>query len=148
MFKNMNSIQLMLKQNVNFAVDLSHSSSFTARSAINVSAAPVIFSHSAAFALCNSSRNVEDDVLRMVARNRGLVMVNFYAYHVACSVNASLADVVKHINHIRTVAGVEHVGKRKFVIKFTYIAKKFSNFIMGHPIFIKSWILQCIFNFP
>ncbi|XP_076272214.1 dipeptidase 1-like isoform X2 [Rhynchophorus ferrugineus] len=91
-------------------VDLSHSSVYTARSAINVSSAPVIFSHSAAYSLCNSSRNVPDDVLKLVAQNGGLVMVNFYAYHVACSVNATISDVIRHINHIRKVAGVEHVG--------------------------------------
>ncbi|XP_050301376.1 dipeptidase 1-like [Anthonomus grandis grandis] len=91
-------------------IDLSHSSVYTAMSAINVSSAPVIFSHSAAYTLCNSSRNVPDDVLKMVARNGGLVMVNFYAYHVACSVNATMDDVIRHINHIRKVAGIEHVG--------------------------------------
>ncbi|KAL1517310.1 dipeptidase 1-like [Prorops nasuta] len=91
-------------------VDLSHSSVYTAKSAINVSSAPVIFSHSAAYSLCNSSRNVPDDILKMVARNGGVVMVNFYSYHVACNVNASMSDVIKHINHIRKVAGIEHVG--------------------------------------
>ncbi|XP_066249956.1 dipeptidase 1-like [Euwallacea similis] len=91
-------------------VDLSHSSVYTAKSAINVSIAPVIFSHSAAYALCNSTRNVPDDLLKMVANNGGLVMVNFYAYHVACSINASMSDVIRHINHIRAIAGIEHVG--------------------------------------
>ncbi|CAG9770558.1 unnamed protein product [Ceutorhynchus assimilis] len=91
-------------------VDLSHSSVYTAMSAINVSTAPVIFSHSASYTLCNSSRNVPDDVIKLVANKGGIVMVNFYAYHVACSVNASMMDVIRHINHIRKVAGIEHVG--------------------------------------
>ncbi|XP_030766183.1 dipeptidase 1-like isoform X2 [Sitophilus oryzae] len=91
-------------------VDLSHSSVYTARSAINVSSAPVIYSHSAAYSLCNSTRNVPDDLLKLVAQNGGLVMVDFYSYHVACSVNATMADVIRHINHIRKIAGVDHVG--------------------------------------
>lgn len=45
-------------------VDLSHVSVRTMRDALAVSTAPVVFSHSAARALCNSSSNVPDDVLR------------------------------------------------------------------------------------
>ena len=45
-------------------VDLSHASVHTMKDALEASKAPVIFSHSSAFALCNSSRNVPDDVLK------------------------------------------------------------------------------------
>jgi membrane dipeptidase len=44
-------------------VDLSHSSWETARAAISVSKAPVVFSHSSAYAICNHSRNVPDWLL-------------------------------------------------------------------------------------
>lgn len=91
-------------------IDLSHTSINTAKAALNTSQAPVIFSHSSAYSLCNSTRNVPDDILKMVAHNGGVVMVNFYTYHVTCNETATIHDVIKHINHIRTVAGIEHVG--------------------------------------
>lgn len=136
-------------------VDLSHVSPDTMRQAIEVSQAPVIFSHSSARAIVDNSRNVPDDVLKMVQRNDGIVMVTFADHFVsaecmaweaerlgerarigALQVNgglflsepkraqealalwdaqhprpkATLAQVADHIEHIRDVAGVDHVG--------------------------------------
>jgi membrane dipeptidase len=58
-------------------VDLSHTSDDTMRQAIQVSEAPVVFSHSSAQALCDVTRNVPDDVLEQVGRTGGVVMVTF-----------------------------------------------------------------------
>jgi membrane dipeptidase len=60
-------------------VDISHVSAETMRHAIRVSKAPVIASHSSAFAVANHPRNVPDDVLKMVKDNGGVVMVNFFS---------------------------------------------------------------------
>ena len=135
-------------------VDLAHVSEETMRAALSVSAAPVIFSHSSARALVDHPRDVSDELLRLVARNGGIVMVNFAPPYVsdarrrwdaervaeearnssppfgglyigqperaAAALKSwdaahpkppvTLADVADHIEHIRQVAGADHVG--------------------------------------
>ena len=129
-------------------VDLSHVSADTMRDALEVSEAPVIFSHSSARAVTDSPRNAPDDVLQAMARGGGVCMVTFVPKFVnaACAdahrelvaaaaaegiaeadgvrfsafektwaagrtlPTATLADVVAHVEHVREVAGVDHVG--------------------------------------
>ena len=57
--------------------DLSHVSEATMRDVLDVSEAPVIFTHSSSFAMCNHVRNVPDDVLARLAENGGVIMVTF-----------------------------------------------------------------------
>nr|KAF7387686.1 hypothetical protein H0235_018408 [Vespula pensylvanica] len=93
-------------------IDLSHVSHNVMRQVLAISRAPVIFSHSSAFSICNNYRNVPDDVLHLVKENEGIVMVNFYSQFLNCNKfkNATIQDVVDHINHIRSIVGVNHIG--------------------------------------
>lgn len=127
-------------------VDLSHVSDATMMDALRATTAPVIYSHSSARALANHVRNVPDTILKLVATNGGVVMVNFNPGFVSEAVRvyedsmsawlgrlraagldtirladsvkawrrvvprATLQQVADHIDHIRRVAGVDHVG--------------------------------------
>jgi membrane dipeptidase len=102
-------------------VDLSHVSPATMSDALDMVEAPVIFSHSSARALTNHVRNVPDSILRRMPSNGGIVMVTFVPSFINEEVRvyqgprediprATLADVADHIEYIRDVAGIDHVG--------------------------------------
>jgi membrane dipeptidase len=130
-------------------VDLSHTSPETMEDAIRVSEAPVIFSHSSARALNDVPRNVPDNILQLMPKDGGVVMVTFVPGFLSPKVaawsaiqtaeqnrlkeqhatdenalkaameawlkanpapRATVADAADHIDHIKKVAGIDHIG--------------------------------------
>jgi len=97
---------------VGMMVDVSHISDKSFYDVMALSTAPVIASHSCSRALCNVPRNMDDDMLRALAKNGGVIQMCFLSAYVKdkSAGMASVSDVVDHIDHIVKVAGINHVG--------------------------------------
>ncbi|XP_026176140.1 dipeptidase 1 [Mastacembelus armatus] len=103
--------QLISEMNrLGMLIDLAHVTVTVMNQVLDLSEAPVIFSHSSAYSICPNKRNVPDDVLQRVKKTGGIVMVNFYNDYVTCNKAAKLSDVADHFDHIKKVAGADIVG--------------------------------------
>ena len=104
-------------------VDVSHVADETFQDVIETTQAPVIASHSSCRALTNVPRNLTDDMLKALAKNRGVVMINFYngfinteyarpgAQAPAKPANAATMEMlIQHFEHAIKVAGIDNVG--------------------------------------
>jgi membrane dipeptidase len=91
-------------------VDLSHTSVGTMSDALDVSVAPVIWSHADTKALNDVGRNVPDEILRRLPDNGGVVMITFVGSFLTSNDEATIVDVANHIEHVVEVAGIDHVG--------------------------------------
>jgi len=105
-------VQLVQEMNrLGIMVDISHLSSTGVRDVLRVSEAPVIASHSNAYALCSHRRNLTDEQLESVASNRGVVGVTFVPSFVTKDENqATLERVLDQIDYMVKTMGVDHVG--------------------------------------
>ena len=95
-------------------IDLSHTSHDAQRRVLQISQAPVIFSHSCAFTLCENPRNVSDDVLDQLKTNGGVCMICFLPNLCTSSTRAerspSVQSIVDHIVYVGSRIGYQHVG--------------------------------------
>ncbi|XP_063294317.1 dipeptidase 2-like [Pelobates fuscus] len=95
---------------IGMIIDLSHTSFNTSQAVLEITKAPIIFSHSAAFALCKIHRNVPDDILISLKKNQGLIMINFHTAFVACDKSANISNLADHFDYIKGIAGPESIG--------------------------------------
>ena len=92
-------------------VDISHVSPAVMNQVLDVSEAPVIFSHSSARAVTDHPRNVPDDVLRRLARNGGVVMITFIPGFVSTSVMKWEEPLMVKMQGLTAIADFERVEK-------------------------------------
>lgn len=95
---------------VGMMVDLSHASEKSFYDALEVSATPIICSHSSCRALCDHPRNLTDDQLRALAAHGGVAQVCLYSGFLRKEAPATILNAIEHLNHMVSIMGVEHVG--------------------------------------
>ena len=100
-------IQEMNRQGI--MVDLSHAAEKSFYDALDISAAPIVCSHSNCKALCDHPRNLTDDQLKAIAAKGGVVHVTLYHGFLNPD-RATLADAIAHLEHAIGVMGIDHVG--------------------------------------
>lgn len=95
---------------IGMIVDLSHTSSQTQEQVLALSTAPVIYSHSSCAGLCQHVRNVSDECLQALKRNRGIIMISFLPSLTSSTAPARVQEVADHIIYAGERIGFEHVG--------------------------------------
>jgi membrane dipeptidase len=90
-------------------IDLSHLSEAGFWSIIECTDAPIIVSHSNSKSICNHVRNLTDKQLEAVAKNGGVVGINFFPPFVD-SQNPTIEHVLNHIDHFKLIMGIDHIG--------------------------------------
>jgi membrane dipeptidase len=91
-------------------VDISHASKATALEAMELSAAPVIASHSSVRALTDHVRNLDDETLLKLRDNGGVVQIVAYPAYIGSEEPKTVSDLVDHIDYAVNLIGIEHVG--------------------------------------
>src|SRR5262249_21845870 len=99
---------------VGLMVDVSHPSKGSMMQAAALSRAPIIASHSAVRALCDVSRNMDDEMLRALAKTNGVVQIVGFSTYIKTqpqgAPRATVADFVNHIDYAVKLIGIDHVG--------------------------------------
>ena len=99
-------------------IDISHPSKESMMQTVELTKAPIIASHSGVRAICNHSRNLDDEQIRAMGKNGGVIQLVAFNAYVKCDPTgiasgaspATVADYVNHIDYVVKMIGIDHVG--------------------------------------
>lgn len=116
-------IKVVKRMNVlGMMIDLSHVGEQTFWDAINNSTKPVLVSHSNAYALCPVYRNLSDNQIKAIAKNDGVIQLNFYPAFLDSSIGRKL--IIFYQNHKAEIKSLIATGKKDFEAQ-DIVAKKY-----------------------
>ena len=108
-----------LLEELGVLVDVSHLSAAGTDHVLSLATRPVVASHSSAYAVRPHHRNLTDERLKGIAASGGVVGVNFY-YGFIDPDSPTIGRLVDHIEHVASVAGIDHVGLGPDFVKEVY----------------------------
>ena len=91
-------------------VDMSHAGEESFYQALEISSMPIVCSHSSARALCDHPRNLTDEQMRALAKKGGVAQTTIYHGFLRQDAEATINDVIAHLEHAIDVMGIDHVG--------------------------------------
>jgi len=91
-------------------VDLSHGGEKSFYDALDISSQPIVCSHSSSRVLCDHPRNLTDDQMRALAAKGGVAQTTIYHGFLKADGEATILDVMAHLDHAIDVMGIDHVG--------------------------------------
>ena len=91
-------------------IDISHISYKSFWDVCEISSAPIVASHSNAKSICNNRRNLDDDHIKAIANSGGIIGINFYPPFLTEDEEASIEDILKHIDFIAGLVGIDYIG--------------------------------------
>lgn len=99
-----------LANRLGVVIDVSHLNEPAFWQVLSESSSPVVASHSNAAACCQHPRNLTDEQIKALAASGGVIGINFYPRFLNGTDRADIHDVLRHIDHIVNLVGIEHVG--------------------------------------
>ncbi len=88
-------------------VDIAHSSNATVADVFDIATKPVVVSHGGVRAVCDANRNLNDEQLQRLAANGGVIGMGYWE---AAVCDDTPAGIVRAMNHVRDLIGVEHIA--------------------------------------
>jgi membrane dipeptidase len=101
---------IRLMDSLGIIIDVSHTGIKTIQDILQETQNPIVATHSGARALRNHYRNLYDWQIQDIANSGGVIGVVFYPYFLNGSSNASINDVIAHIDYIKNLVGIDYVA--------------------------------------
>jgi membrane dipeptidase len=104
-------LQVIAEMNrVGMIVDCTHTGYRTTMEAMEASTSPCIFSHSVSRVVHDHERNIHDNQVQACARSGGVIGINGIGFFVAADYQASVDNLIRHVDHYATLVGPSHIG--------------------------------------
>ncbi|MDI9477148.1 MAG: dipeptidase [Bacillota bacterium] len=100
---------LSAMEELGIILDVSHLAPAGFWDIVKIAKKPFLASHSNVLNVCNNKRNLDDEQLKAITENKGLIGLNFAPAFLVKDKKADISDVIRHIDYIRDLVGIENI---------------------------------------